>query len=1157
MPPIINENFNPVTVELANSNLIEASAGTGKTFSIALLVIRLVIEKNMPIASILMVTFTNAAVAELEVRVRAFVRKTLQLAKSGNYELNPEDPLSNIIYNAIHHQHISIHVIVERLKQAEVLLDETAVMTIHGFCQKTLAEFSFETQQLFGSITITPDELNEILVDYLNEWWRKNITTIEVDLLEELMSNGLNRDYLIAGIHKVIGGQKIYDAENIPANYLNAAHHLQLQTQLNTHYKTIDDCTESIKNDLLADFEKYKQIILNKKESSNEYKAYGKAIVSNDIDLLVAALQVKCDNVYTSKIFSENIVAQAKLMVATKKELSASFQKLMNWGIVVAANYVQQEMIRIKNSRGLLSYDDMINNLYDAVVNNPNNQTLKQNLRNKYQAVFIDEFQDTDKHQYGIFNELFGTDHLLFYIGDPKQSIYAFRKADINTYLRASNEVMNLYRMNTNYRSSESYIYAMNRFFKPNPDFDTFYFGSQNNLIDYIHVNAPQSNHPSRVLKNGQPVTPLLISSHEKNMDIFVSVVATIMELLTPDLYTIEGKGQLNPVKLSDIGILVRSNKEARALKKWLSNYNIPAITIDDTKVFDSQEAKDILYVLEAVYEINPGHINRALLTQTGGFDKEKLMTSNDEYLLQQFRMYQDSWNTKGAFVMLKQFLADRDFSVRLFNENVANAERIISNTFQLIEIIHKIEQLKKYEPKELIQWFKKAIEGHTGEGDEFIQRIESDDDAVKIITIHKSKGLEYTIVLAPFLDFNSEVGTYDTINYRNPQNGDYYYAVKKIATEQEINWTITQNEQENRRLLYVAITRARLQCFVFVDNSKHDKSTVQKFLAALEVPADEQTEISGDGWEKWIAPTINTTFRWKKTDDQRVLNYAIAQNFKLVQPNWKKTSYSALSAEHTIPAYPKQNESMQDPYDHFIFKELRKGAHTGNLLHYIFENIPFNNPPYWTQIVEKGLARLSAVSNSSYVNQIVEMLAEVMQVEIPVHHLNETNRPFSLAELGWENRLTELEFDFPLKPFSTQQIMNLSTTSVPFHLKTYDELEGIMNGKIDLFFKMDEKYYLLDWKSNHIGDSIDAYTTEKVADAMSENNYHLQYHLYTLAASKYLSQCLPNFNYDKDFGGVIYLFVRGVRKGKDAGIFLAKPEKAIMDELKAILTCI
>jgi len=1153
MPPVIHEKFNPVTVELANSNLIEASAGTGKTFSIALLAIRLVIEKNMSIANILMVTFTNAAVAELEVRVRAFVRKTLQLAESGDHELYPEDPLAIIINNAIHHQQISINTLIERLKQAEILLDETAVMTIHGFCQKTLAEFSFETQQLFGSNTITPDELNEILVDYLNEWWRKNITTLKVELLEDLVSNGLNRDYLIAGIKKIIGGQKIYDAENIPFNFLQSSQYLQQETQLNKYHKTIEDCNNSIKNELSEDFEKYKQIIVNKKESSYEYKAYGKAILCNDLDLLVAVIEEKCDTGYTSKIFSENIVTQAKLIVATKNELSAYIQKLMNWCIVVAANYVQQEMIRIKNSRGLLSYDDMINNLYDAVVNNPDNQILKQNLRNKYQAVFIDEFQDTDKHQYGIFNELFGIDHLLFYIGDPKQSIYAFRKADINTYLRASKEVMNVYRMNTNYRSTESYIHSMNRFFKPRPDFDTFYFGSQNNLIDYIKVNAPQSKQPTQLLKNGQPVTPLLISSHEKNNDIYESVVGTIMELLTPDLYTIQKNDQSSSVKLSDIGILVRSNKEARALKKWLSNYNIPAITIDDTKVFDSQEARDILYLLEAVYEITPGNINKALLTQTGGFDKEKLMTSNDEYLLQQFRIYQESWNTKGAFVMLKQFLADRDFSVRLFNENVANAERIISNTFQLIEIIHKAEKLKNYEPKALIQWFKKSIEGITGEGDEFIQRIESDEDAVKIITIHKSKGLEYTIVLAPFLDFNSEGSKHKTIDYRNPQNGDYYYAVKNIATDQEKNWAITQAEQENRRLLYVAITRAKLQCFLFVDVSKKGKSTVQKFLTALGVPTDKDIEQTGDGWEKWITPTINTAFRLQKTDNQRTLNYAVAEKFNLLQPNWKKTSYSSLSPEHAIPAYTKPSEPIQQGYDQFTFRDLKKGAHTGNLLHYIFENIQFNQPQNWPKVIEKALLRLSSNPNPDYAQQIEEMLKEVMHVQIPVNKLLSNNQPFCLNELTRENRLTELEFDFPLRPFSAQQIQALSTSETPFHIKDFDEIEGIMNGKIDLFFKMHNKYYILDWKSNHIGYSVDDYTSEKIAIAMGENNYHLQYHLYTLAAFKYLSHCLPNFDYDNDFGGVIYLFLRGVRQGAETGMILRKPDKKIINQLQNI----
>ena len=1152
MPPVVNNNFNPVSVELQDSNLIEASAGTGKTFSIALLVVRLVIEKGFSVSNILMVTFTNAAVAELEVRVRVFIRKTLKLAQTGDYIQAEEDPLAKIIQGAIDLHRLDLSVIIERLRQAEILLDETAVMTIHSFCQQTLTEFSFETNQLFSSTIISPDELNELIEDQFNEWWRKNITTLNLQLLETLLENKLKRETLLQGIKKVLSGQKIYNADQLSPNYLFAdlyREFAQSQTQIT---QELQGFNQTIKNAITQNKDQYAALI-NKSTSSPEYKTYGEAINTNNIDFLIQLMEKKITVSYTKKIFPAELLELIQQKLDALDVLNRFIPEFINKLIVVAANYIIREIRKIKNTHGMLSYDDMIDNLYTAIFENPQSYVLKMQLRNKYKAVFIDEFQDTDKQQYGIFNAVFGDNHLLFYIGDPKQSIYAFRKADINTYLRAATEVKYLYRMNTNFRSNESFIYSMNQFFKPTVDFDTFYFSSDNKLIDYNTVNTPQPNNKGILLKNGQPTTPLLISTHLNDVEVYKSVVATIMDLLTENNYQIKKGEKLKPVRPSDIGILVREKKEAKTLKKWLSNFNIPSITIADTKVLESNEAKDLYFILEAIQEITPGNINRALLTQTGGLNTKDLLQINEEYSLQQFRSYQETWDNKGVFVMLKQFLADRDFNERCSNQQIAGAERIIANTYQLLEILHKMEQHKNYDAKELTQWLKKSIDGKSVEGDEFEQRLESDEEAVKIVTIHKSKGLEYTIVLAPFLDLKNEKPAFNTIDYRNPENGEYYNASKKIVLEREKQWSIIQAEQENRRLLYVAITRACLQCFIFSDNSKAGKSTVQVFLRALNVPSEVDTTIMGDGWEKWLPPEINPQFSYSSSTANLSANYAVAKNFRLLQPNWKKTSYSGLSPDHITSVYSKQTEQILSEYDQFVFKELKKGAHTGNLLHFIFENIQFNQPQNWPKVVEKALNRLTANPNSVYIDKIISMLEQVMSVQIPVQNLSASNQSFSLSELSWENRLTELEFDFPLQPFSSQQIKAFSTSDTPFHIKNYDEIEGIMNGKIDLFFKMHNKYYILDWKSNHLGFSLDDYRSDKLTAAMGEHNYHLQYHLYTIAAYKYLSQCLPDFNYDKDFGGVIYLFLRGVRNGYETGIFLSRPDKEKILQLQEV----
>jgi exodeoxyribonuclease V beta subunit len=160
----------------------------------------------------------------------------------------------------------------------------------------------------------------------------------------------------------------------------------------------------------------------------------------------------------------------------------------------------------------------------------------------------------------------------------------------------------------------------------------------------------------------------------------------------------------------------------------------------------------------------------------------------------------------------------------------------------------------------------------------------------------------------------------------------------------------------------------------------------------------------------------------------------------------------------------------------------------------------------------------------------------------------------FCLQQVKNDKRINELEFDFPLKPFATQQLAQLSSPELPFKIKSIQELEGIMNGKIDLFFEHNQKFYILDWKSNFLGAQVDDYQSEQVRVAMEENNYHLQYLIYTIAVCRYLTLRKPDFNYQRDFGGVIYLFVRGVRTNSSTGIFYHKPDESLLKAVRGII---
>ena len=1152
MPQHTNPNFNAEVVQLAGSNLIEASAGTGKTYSIALLTLRLVIEKKMPIEKILMVTFTKAAVAELEIRVRAFVRMALKVSRG---ETISDATITRLVNNQIQIQ--GAEDVRKSLETAQLFLDETSVLTIHSFCQRTLSEFSFETGQIFGAETITPDEYNLMMEDAFNEYWRINVTTIRLDVLKRFIEFGLIHKNVFDLVKKSFGGKMLYSNIPMPDNFLSIEYFDELIEWETVQINNIALTKDAIITNLTTNNQELLSILDKGRGKSSKYVDFLKNGQWDDVfELLYTGVKKENLPQYAEAAFS-GIITDMQTIINLESCIEEKFKGEVNQIAMAAIESVSNKILDQKKNRGIITFEDMIGLLHDAVVKGQYNQQLITSLQKKYDAVFIDEFQDTDKEQYAIFDKLFGQDKILFYIGDPKQSIYAFRKADIFTYFNAKNSVQNLHLMNTNYRSTEEYIKAMNNFFLPTPNFDTFYFNNDPtipNAISYINVGSPNPNTKGQLLCKGKTIQPILVSENENKKCLRKSVKGIITDLFTTGKYTVVKDGLSREIKPSDIGILVRSNKEGKVMKSILASLRIPSVTIDDARLLASNEANELFYILQAVNEISRSNINRALLSKIGGYTDASLLTTKEEAILLQFKTYQESWINNGVYTMLKQFAADHNVFERLYDDNAENPERTISNIQQLIEILHKITVRKNYEPKELIQWLKKGMEGDAREGDEYEQRLESDQDAVQIVTIHKSKGLEYNIVIAPHLDLLDDQEVFTTGSFRDPITGEYFVMNKDLMTDAQMELYELQSEQENRRLIYVAITRARYQCFITINNySYFASSSLKKFIHKEKDPNDKKDKANtkpNDLVTTWLPPNPVPGFKYNNPTGTNKPVYAVATNFHLENAHWVKTSYSGLNPEHDPVIAPKTATPFETAYDKFAFQDLKKGAHTGNLLHYIFEHIDFTNPPdAWKFTVEQAMKRLSGSTNEDYCNNIIELLKQVTSATMP------GGNSFTLNQVTKDKRINELEFDFLLSPFHTDKLQALSNEVHPFRIKTISELEGIMNGKIDLFFEHEGKYYILDWKSNFLGNSLDLYDTDHVKSAMYENNYNLQYLIYTVALTKYLKLRKPDFDYDKDFGGVIYLFLRGVRVEGQTGIYFTKPAKELIKQMKEIIT--
>jgi exodeoxyribonuclease V beta subunit len=1117
-------SFQATQVPLHGVNIIEASAGTGKTYSIAVLTLRLLIEKSIPLPEILMVTFTKAAVAELEDRIRLFVRQAHLVTQGGCIE---DKTIATLVLT--YQDKLGKEAVQKRLHAAMLQLDETAVMTIHSFCQQSLTQYAFETGQPFQAEPL--QDTSELIEQSIQDYWRKQVAILPVPILQAI-SKYFNINNARTAVKYVQNGKTF---ETFNPEYLESQ-------SIESLCKPIQDNQYELEHawsELLLDFQKNQEEVLSLIESNKNAKD---SILGHypNLQKFFEAAEKKADTAYFNKVFEpilSSIQAWLQVRETARRNIIFLAEKLYEDLLAQSMDFMQ----RFKQKNGLITFDDMIHQLHQAL-QGKHKRSLATAMSNAYQAVFIDEFQDTDKLQYEIFRSCFHQGQIVFYIGDPKQSIYAFRKADIHTYFQATTDIQDKHEMNVNFRSSASMIEALNHFFSIE---DPFYFQAETARIDYIPVQTPNPNNKNILSYKDQSAQALFL---RPAIDIANDVAETIQSLLEGKDWHLEKGGKKNQIIPAQIGILVRKTQEGRAIRAALSNRNIPAVLIADEKILQSTEATQLLYTLQAISSNRINDVRRAILLGFNTTSFAELTRLDNEQAVSYFAEVRHIIEEKGIFQGL-QFWMDL-FQIRQQAWLTASkaAEKSITNLQQLIELLHKQEKRNKRDLTALIHWLQRGIDQEPMEGDEYLQRMESDEQAVTIMTIHKSKGLEFPIVFLPHVNFSNNRKE-PFLHYRNPQLGTYAFQLKDSRTEKTKEWNETQTIQEDRRLLYVAATRSVSACFIYKQEQKPAKpNTKSRAPIISKVIAPYFKKIENDPHPNCVVfkEKMNVDETWNNpTQNLPLPKPLIADTFSLAQSNWRKVSYTALAAKHD-PIRRALSQASLTEYDRFVFQQLSRGAQTGNLIHYLFENIDFQRDEYWPQVVKRAIQRFDPTKQELYAPSILQLLQEAMQVNLNMHA-----HTFQLSAIKSTQKRSELEFDFILPEFNPSQLAALSTASTQIAVQPYSQIQGLMNGKIDLVFEHENQYYIVDWKSNYLGDQLDDYNTAQIKAAMNENNYHLQYLLYTVALKKYLSDRLPDFDYDRDFGGVIYLFIRGIRKGTDYGLFTSKPSLQTIQQLE------
>lgn len=1192
------KTFNIHTSPLEGTNLIEASAGTGKTFTIASLFLRLVIEKEIQAENILVVTFTAAATEELRDRIRNRLKAALAVINRESPQ-PAEDELLNILSS----EYMGDEGAIMRIKSALANFDEAPIFTIHGFCQRMLMENAFESGDFFNAEFITSEY--ELLREAVEDFWRKNIHAAPRNVSEFMIENNFNPDYLL-GLFKKRGIDPFFkivpDAGKADAPLLEDA----LQ-RLNDFYESVsaewslsrtkieDILSGSIKNKILNGRSYQARWLPGLMNGMNEYITLKKPMAEFEKLKSFTAANLKASTNKGHLTPVAKFFDLCNTLAGMRNECNRLGKELLITLKSLLFSSVRQELSRRKSEKSRRSFDDILINMHAALDGNWTSD-LARAVRSRYRAALIDEFQDTDPVQYNIFTTIFGgPGSILYLIGDPKQAIYAFRGADIFAYMDACRHVQERYTLEINRRSDDRLVHAVNSVFSriKNP----FVFKE----IEFKPVRGRSEKSGDELLIDGRRESPLCIwftgnekIAKQKAADL--AAQATAAEISRLVKLGQEGRAMIGNAALTqgDIAVLVRKNRQAHLVQERLQGLSIPCVIYSAGSIFHSQEALDILRVMDAILQPwNEEKIKAALAGCIFSYSGDSLFALiSDEGLwtkrLNSFYEYNEMWLKTGFMRMFRTLLDKENVRERILL--FVDGERTITNILHVAEVLHSASLEMGLGPAALVKWLhEKRIRPEEGADEEEI-RLETDERAVKIITIHRSKGLEYPVVFCPFL-WDQSTKKEPEFSFHDPERDFRLTLDLGSGNEENYERALLEELAENMRLFYVALTRARHRTYVLWGKINKTEGSAPAYIfnykeeiSGPDLISDLRRQVKDKSPDemfrelKAIADGSDgaVAFSHIPAPDGGIYHPRIfSKSFEcrkfngLIKKDWRVLSYSSLisgmnvEAAHKDRDYDSRHFSDDRPgdtaADNGIFN-FPAGSRAGSCIHSIFEHIDFTSCDGTAEdIIRNTLSGYGF--DGSLSGTLYDMVCRVLDTPL----LNE--RPdLKLRTVSNDRRLNELEFFFPLDRFEPEKFGEILSLHGEGHLQKefsagmklpgFSPLRGFMRGFIDMVFQSNDRFYIIDWKSNLLGSSIEYYSKDMIETAMTDHLYLLQYHLYAVALHQYLGQRLNGYDYERHFGGVFYIFVRGVdpEYGPEFGIFKDRPKQSLIRELSDYL---
>ncbi|WP_250434339.1 exodeoxyribonuclease V subunit beta [Caballeronia sp. ATUFL_F2_KS9A] len=1204
-------------------NQIEASAGTGKTWNICALYVRLLLEKRLSVEQILVVTFTKAATAELHERIRSRLAGVAHAIENGDAA---GDPFIEQLFDTTL-AGIDADEAAKRLRIAVSTFDQAAIHTIHAFCQRALQEAPFAAAMPFAFEMEADD--SALRFELAADFWRERVEPVAArvpSFASWLVAKGAGPASLDAQLarrlKKPLAALRFGDfgaAQTADMQALFDQACALWHAERDGIVKLLSDAKDALKANSYST-----KIVGEAIEAWSAYFAEGDCHApppERALKLTATALAkgTKVKNTPPAHAFFD----QADALAASAAAAEAS-QRAM-WLDIVREwlDHAPSELAARKRARRVVSFDDLLSNLHHALVKHA---WLAEALRARYPAALIDEFQDTDPLQFAIFDRVFAPHGPLFLVGDPKQAIYSFRAADLHTYLAARDGASARYTLAVNQRSTPPIIEACNRLFEANPS--AFILDG----LDYQPVRAGTrqrgpfvDNTPAAaysdiadfcvwMLPHGESV---LVKANAQR-DAAEACAAEIARLLRG-----AQRGEVTigkaPLSAGDIAVLVRTHRQGSLVKRVLAAWGIGSVELAQASVFGSLDAEQIERVLAAIDTPgDPRRLRAALATDWFGLDAAALWRLehadaadphgepiDSTSWVERFSRYRTIWHERGFAVMWRTLARELSIATRLVAR--PDGERRLTNVNHLAELL----QARSAEQPGIaptLRWLAAQREQQGG-GEEAQLRLESDRNLVQIVTVHKSKGLEYAVVFCPFLNDGasreaSKSGLPDAREYHDDAGvAVLHYGME--GDEDDLASAAIAREQaaESARLVYVALTRAVFRCYVVAGSYLSSRSTKESrrsvlnwlvagggkdFDAFCDAPPEEAEIVAA--WHAvgarsqgaiGVAPLpVIDTREPLEADASHEHEIAARTNRRILRDRWRMASFSSLIAAgardeanqaQPVEARPdhdelaalddtartdaaSNDESPLDPDDILAFP---RGAAAGECLHRMFELADFTDESSWPAAVERALHEHPTPAPEALAPRLRPMMLRLIGDTVR----SEIAPGMRLATIPTTRRMNELEFLFPADSLDFSALRRLlAAHGFPDVALEAGALRGFIKGFIDMIVEHEGRFWIIDWKSNHLGDAASNYAAAPLATAMAEHAYHLQALIYVVALHRYLRARLAGYAYDTHVGGYLYLFVRGVRPdwrdGEEAcGVHRGRPSLELVEALDRLMS--